>query len=377
MRSDQILQCTVAFALTTLILVGCVQDKIPGGSVDIVEAPGADVPEAPGNDVSKTPGNDDVLHGPGTDVPGKPPESDGDGVTPPANATQYFIAIHCDPNATFPGEFINLGKMIDEADTRGIKLTLMFTPQWANFILEEPPRKAKLEGWAADGHEIAMHHHSIYHPGTWDQYTDFEFDEYAKVMGLPKAEQQEKLGNLDDLSAILESLYPGIDSGCAADERDKRVLPDTVVKDTCSGFYTNYAYPVGTRADATDPLMGVNDFVLVGKTENGIERRWLSHGMISAPFIDGSEIALKAMEGGAHGVIVHTRDADQDSLVDWMTRLISYDGGAGTSTVSAIIESGALPEEPIDGAVLNTVYESEGKDKGDGPPGGGDGPPGE
>ena len=286
----------------------------------------------------------------------------------------YFIAVHCDPGAEFPDEFVNLEAMIASASEAGIRLTLMFTPQWASFLGEEPGRLERLDVWSAAGHEIAMHHHSVYHPGTWDGYTDFEFEEYAPIRGLAKAEKTEKLGSLADFDAVLEGMYPGMKAGCANAEIDKNTMPASITHDTCSGFYTTYAYPLGTRSDGGDTLIGVNDFVLVGTTPDGIQRRWLGHGMISAPFIEDSEATIGAMEAGAHGVAVHTKAADVDAVESWTEILLALDGGAGSATVSQIIDSGVLPEEHLAGEILNAVEASE--PSGGKPPGAGDGPPG-
>ena len=293
----------------------------------------------------------------------------------PSAGPLYYIAVHCDPNAVFPEEYLRLEEMIAEADAHGIKLTLMFTPQWAEFIVPDATRKSKIAVWEGKGHEIAMHHHSVYHPGTWDQYTDFAFEEYAPILGIAKAQQMEKLGDLDALMKVLDGIKPGMVAGCANAETDKRALPDTIIKDTCPGFYTNYAYPIGTRGEGADPLMGANDFVLVGTTTNGIERRWLNHGLISANFVDGAEEALRGLAAtGAHGSIIHTKDHDLSALKEWLKRLIEFDKGAGSSTLSAIIEGGTLPEETIDSETLNRVYDDEENDKGEGPPGGADKP---
>ncbi|MBR56818.1 MAG: hypothetical protein CMH54_02040 [Myxococcales bacterium] len=305
-------------------------------------------------------------------TPNDEPSSDS-GIDPGVSNAQgpdsYFIAVHCDPNVTFPEEFLHLDTMVLAANEQNVKLTLMFTPQWVEYILGAPSRKDRFDFWVASGHEIAMHHHSVYHPGTWDQYSDFEYDEYAPIMGFAKADNAEKLGDLDDLMASLDTLHPGIKAGCANDEADKSVMPDAVVKDTCSGFSNSYAYPVGTRAEGADPLKSVNDFALVGTTANGIERRWLSHGMISAPFIDATELAFNEMNGGAHGVVIHTNDHDVSSLNSWLIILANYDQGAGSDTVSGILDGGTLPEETIDPAILNAIYEESGKDKENGPPG--------
>ena len=246
--------------------------------------------------------------------------------------------------------------MVDAADARGLRLTLMWTAQWAQFAAEDPIRLAAVEAWSASGHDIALHHHSVHHPGTWDGYTDLAEVDYKAILGPVKADKTTYLGTLDDLVAAVKVLNPAVDSGCANDEKDKRVLPKAILYDTCPGFFTTSEEPVGTRSEGADPRMGTNDFVLTGQVD-GVKRHWLNHGLVSLSFIDGSEAALAGMEGGAFGVIVHVKPLDLVSLVAWMDVLMDYDGGAGTSTVRDIIRDGGLPEQALAPSDVEAVWD--------------------
>jgi len=105
--------------------------------------------------------------------------------TEDAGIPYYFIAIHNEPY-NFPGgveqidkDYSVLKSMIEKANKYNIKLTLMFTAQWADYISESSERLDDLESWKQQGHEIAAHHHSIYH-GNWDGYTDYSREEAIK-----------------------------------------------------------------------------------------------------------------------------------------------------------------------------------------------------
>jgi len=288
----------------------------------------------------------DVIAGQGNDV--------GSGL--PTGPDHYFMAIHCDPAVAFPAAFIGLEKMVAEATERGLVLTLMFTPQWVPEINDVPDRKALMEQWKAEGHEIALHHHSVYHPGTWDQYSDFDYEEYASIMGPLKADKLQKLGSLNDLITELDSFEPGMGAGCSNAEIDKSVMPDTILIDSCSGFSNSYAHPVGTRIDGAHPLQGVNDFVMSGTTSNGIQRQWIGHALITPPFFEQTAQGFYEMNGGAHGVVTHTNEQDLSNLIQWMDLAISHDGGVGSKTLSQIVSGGYLPVETVNPVALNTIY---------------------
>ena len=129
-----------------------------------------------------------------------------------------YFAIHLDPGgspATPAGEpnhargldyFDDLVSLVKAADEGGHKLTLMFTAQWASYVLSGectwPPAVLSYQGsqystclelvraFEAKGHEIAFHHHPKDAPSSWDGYTNSGDDGSADY-----------LGDVDDLMA--------------------------------------------------------------------------------------------------------------------------------------------------------------------------------
>lgn len=95
-----------------------------------------------------------------------------------------FFAIHLEAGELSKGRYqeriwpklVNLVKM---ADKYNAKLTLMFNPQWAEFILEDKEKFNLVKKWQKNGHEIALHYHNIYH-GDWNGYTNREDEKYTK-----------------------------------------------------------------------------------------------------------------------------------------------------------------------------------------------------
>lgn len=86
-----------------------------------------------------------------------------------------FICIHCDPDFADETHFNFLQIMIDSCDARDIPLTLQFTPQWADLILNDPEKLDSLRAWQQRGHEVSSHHHGIYHC-YYDGYTNYPLD---------------------------------------------------------------------------------------------------------------------------------------------------------------------------------------------------------
>ncbi len=262
----------------------------------------------------------------------------------------YFVAVHCEPTdeEEIARNFVVLREMVAYADAYHVKLTIMLTPQWADYIAADPTRLAEVQGWMANGHEIAAHHHSIYH-STWDGYTDFPPDVVRAQVRRPRP----YLGTLDDYVAALRRVNPELQAGCVNDEQDKRVMPDAIVYDTCSGF-SNSGEP-GERNGDNVPQKGVNRFVTVG-TVNGIQRKWLTHYHVYQNPLAAFR-TMMAMDGGVYGVITHGAAGQDEPLYTFLDAVHQVDPqGAYSRTVSAVIEEGLLPEVTLPPDVVNALY---------------------
>jgi len=266
-----------------------------------------------------------LLVAPGCEAPDEDLDRSGSGSSTP----YYFIAIHNEPFHDQGGEQIlaheysTLKEMVQQADQYHTKLTLMFTAQWSDYILKDAGRKADLAGWESSGHEIAAHHHSIYH-GNWDGYTEYSRSEAeAQRMKQGKNPAETYLGTLKDYMSKLLRINPQMISGCVNDEVDKRAMPDEIVYDTCSG-YANYGEPGRRESDATSAKKGQNDYVTVG-TYNSIKRRWLTY-------------------------------------YDFLAFLHGLDPtGARSRTVAEVIDFALLTEKSISDTLVNSKYSGQGK----------------
>ena len=280
---------------------------------------------------------------------------------PESQIPYYFIAIHNEPYHVPGGEkklaeeYNTLKRMIAKADQYNIKLTLMFTPQWADYISESPKRMADLESWKKHGHEIAGHHHSIYH-GNWDGYTDYSKEE-AEAQRRKQGKTPEKyLGTLTDYINHLRKINLDIKSGCVNDEHDKRAMPDKIIYDTCSGFAN--CGEVGTRLGDVDQKKGKNEYILTG-TANGILRKWLAHYQITNS--ERQKTAQTVFDSinpsYVYGVVTHSASGVQEEeYYNFLEFLHSRDTeGKKSRTVSEIIEQKLLPEKTFSAELLNQM----------------------
>jgi len=273
-----------------------------------------------------------------------------------AQGALYFLAIHNEPFHRDGGEekmqesYTILKRMVERADSCHIRLTLMFSPQWVDFLLAQPERREQLRKWKAGGHEIAAHHHSIYH-GNWDGYTDYTEEEALRVRESRVRMPEKYLGTLKDFIDKLKLINPEIKSGCLNDEYDKKCLPDAIVLDTGSGF-ANFGTP-GTREGDGRPEKGRNDFITKGKVR-GIERKWLCHFQTTT--VDRQYQARSvflSMKSGVYGSVNHSSPREEEAFNAWIDFLHSNDReGKRSRTLTDIMNAGALAEISLSEAVL-------------------------
>ena len=266
----------------------------------------------------------------------------------------YFIAIHTEPTANIPEMYGVLKEYIKRADEYNIKLTLMFSDTWADYIAESPERMDELQEWEKSGHEIAGHHHSIYH-SAWDGYTDYTLEE-ARAQRINQGVKPEPyLGTMDDFMAKLKQINPNMNSGCMNNEASKKDLPDEIIYDTCSGLY-NLGEPGRNTYQAADPEIAKNEYVSVGIV-NGVERKWLTHGQITdTEKQQAAKEVFETTNSGVLGAVTHaTKRNDQNTLLlDFLDFVHEKDPtGSKSMTLTEIIESGILPEEDISVAIIN------------------------
>jgi len=90
----------------------------------------------------------------------------------------------------------------------------MFSAQWADYILENN-KVSDIIAWKNQGHEIAIHHHSVNHQ-SWDGYSAYTEEEaIAKCIELGHILPEEYLGTLEDFMTKVQFLNVNANCGCA------------------------------------------------------------------------------------------------------------------------------------------------------------------
>jgi hypothetical protein len=302
-------------------------------------------------------------------VDGQPPDDSGSGAqdagstdvgSADAGIPFYFIAIHNEPFHGMPNKqqlltdsYAVLKGMVAKADQYGIRLTLMFSAQWADYIMADAGRQADLAGWKAKGHEIAAHHHGIFHGG-WDGYSGFpKTVAEAQRICQGKNPPEQYLGTLADYIAKLKQLNPAVKAGCANDEADKTELPDEIINDTCSG-YSNHLAPGTEESDGFSPQKGVNDFVLAG-TYRGIARNWLGHYQAYQNRAEAEAAFNGTAAGRVYGTVFHSSAQNAAEFHPYLDFLHARDpAGTMSRTVSEVVEQKLLPSQALDAKYINT-----------------------
>lgn len=277
----------------------------------------------------------------------------------PSNTPYYFVAIHNEalpdplyPEVTLEKSYITLKEIIAKADSFNIKLTLMFTPQWVDYINSDNNRLEDLKKWKLKGHEIAAHHHAIKHPN-WDGYTNMTKDEAITLREKLRKDHmsEEYLGTMDDYINKLQEINPFINSGCVGKFID---MPDNFIYDTCSGV-GNTGYTKQKLLDE-DPKKGINEYIS-SFIINGIERKYLAHAQITTEdrLLEAKEIINSMDPTGVYGAVAHsiknnpaTNQGDAIYILEYLDFLHEKDPkGFKSKTISEIIENKLLPIEKI------------------------------
>lgn len=167
--------------------------------------------------------------------PGVDPRS-GKDVTPakvsPARnaAPPTFFAVHCEAHSANPPMWDALTRFVDMADGYGAKLTLMFNPQWVEFIVPDKSRFERVKAWQKNGHEVALHYHTIRHNG-WCGYTN-----RSEWKATPRYR-----GTVADMMKLLQQL----------------AAPDRIVT-ACCGIDVSSTEP--PRSASADAIVDATDF---------------------------------------------------------------------------------------------------------------------
>jgi len=271
----------------------------------------------------------------------------------------YFIAVQ-NGSYNFDGGIKQLEEsykalegMVKLADAQGVRLTLLFSAQYAVYISSDPARLAEVEGWKKTGHEIGAYHQG---PDTraWDGYSDLPPN------AAPRAGKEEEKGapapGHREYLAALNRLEPGIKTGCIADGGDKKFMAAAPPNEVCGGP----ALAAGTT--------GVNRFLAVSagkRTRKGLS----SFHPVDKAGLAAAEKYYSGMASGVYGASFKSSPSEFGAFYAWLGFLKGLDPyGLRSRTVAVIVASALLPEKAVPASPAARKAEKQAVQAQPGPP---------
>ncbi|OGR80999.1 MAG: hypothetical protein A2X32_08640 [Elusimicrobia bacterium GWC2_64_44] len=251
-------------------------------------------------------------------------------------ATYYFIAVQ-NGAYNFKGgrpaleeSYKALQGMVKLAGERGVRLTLLFSAQYAEYVSADPARFAELAGWQREGHEVGAYHQG---PETtaWDGYTDLAAEELAGLRGGAPAS-----GGHKEYFAALARLEPGLKTGCMVGGSDTKFLAAAPPYEICLR-----GDPAGARGAAA----GVNDSVFV-PLAGGPRRNLSSYHPSDKAGIEAAQSAFGGMGLGVYGASFRSTPAEFGAFYAWLNFLARQDPqGLRSRTVASVVAGGLLEQK--------------------------------
>lgn len=218
-----------------------------------------------------------------------------------------FYAMHMEVGIQKP-EFVHqeqhwdsLVQMISLSNQYDVKITLLFNPQWAMYLLMDHNRHDMVKEWQRQGHEVGLHYHMVTHRD-WCGYTnrsDFVYTASPFYQG-SVADMMQVMNQLADPEPILTAC-------CGADIATK---PFPYCKPVPPGFIDEIDFPNEIIYD----IDGIHDGrVSPIKFEfNGKIRYHLRHGIA----MQKSDIEERLNE---------IDSAERDEIIGFVTHESDYD----------------------------------------------------
>jgi hypothetical protein len=160
--------------------------------------------------------------------------------------------------------------LVEEADRYNLKLTLAFTPQWAEYILQDDNKIEQVKEWLANGHELAFHHHGIDHID-WDGYSNrnpAELDRNAeRFIGKLKTAAYRGTASegFDWLKKLAAKADPGyrILTGCITDAAKDKPRQIVILTKGSNDFMKDFiSRPCKQRLPDGQEIFWINHFLL-------------------------------------------------------------------------------------------------------------------
>lgn len=219
-----------------------------------------------------------------------------------AGAPVGFIAVHLEPgydptNVDYAADHWGpLQALVADADAYDLKLTLLFSPQFARWVSQDASRISLVKSWQSHGHEVGVHHHGPDH-GVWDGYADS-----TNYVNDPDYQ-----GTLADMVAEVAKL-----------SKDGKIR-------TCNIGPPEDAeaeWPAGVPFEADGGLSGVGDLVSVpssvvrgGQDVTALRHAQYGTGIDDVTLSDIEQADTTLQDGQVMGLVFHDQDyADNPDL---------------------------------------------------------------
>ncbi|HCC47771.1 MAG TPA: hypothetical protein DEQ38_06595 [Elusimicrobia bacterium] len=218
--------------------------------------------------------------------------------------------------------------MVKLAGERGVRLTLLFSAQYAVYIASDSARLAELQGWNDAGHEIGAYHQGPETRG-WDGYSDLAGAELARVR--KSTGPLSAPGHAEFMSA-LALLQPAIKTGCVIGG-DKKFLAAAPPYEICR------------RSAGSGAASGVNEAVFLAPG-GGPQKSLSSFHPADKAGIEAAQQAFAGMGRGVYGAVFRSTPAEFGAFYAWLTFLGRQDPqGSRSRTVSTVLAGALLPEK--------------------------------
>ena len=264
----------------------------------------------------------------------------------------YFIAVlngaynYKGGEAQLEESYKALQGMVKLADAQNVRLTLLFSAQYAVYIASDPARRAELEGWKKSRHEIGAYHQG---PDTraWDGYSDLP-EEELKRSGKQDKEGVPVKGHGEYLEA-LGRLEPGIKSGCMTDGTDKRFVEAAPAYEICggAGWLAGGGGIEKTEVKGAGDK-GINEFLFLSGGGEKAKKRLSSFQPSDKAGIAAAKASFSGMPLGVYGASFKSSPSEFGAFYSWLAFLRSVDPqGLRSRTVSAVVDGKLLVEKEI------------------------------
>jgi hypothetical protein len=260
--------------------------------------------------------------------PGVQPRPATASVTPPT-----FFAVHCEARSANPPMWDAVCRFVAMADRYGAKLTLMFNPQWAEFICPDKERFGCVKAWQKNGHEIAVHYHNVVH-GDWNGHTNRQDERYTRDRRYcgavaPMMESLQKLAASDTMLTMCMGPDARWDS-LREVEIDETDYPDGILYDV-DGMDVGLTPLMKTKFKGRDLLHLKHHFFAPGHREEHLDK-------IKEEF-------RRAKPGEVLGVVTH--EADFARSPEFIERWFQFcrENKAAIKTVREIVRS--YPQDKV------------------------------